>query len=60
MNYLSLERFRAIAAALAAQPTNWQWIGQYDSQRHFGITEERAKDLQGKHGGEAKKMDTDR
>ena len=52
-----LENFRAHAGAMRGdKPADWQWIGQWESQRHFGITEERAKGLQEQHGGEAKEM----
>lgn len=52
-----LENFRAIADTMRGdKPANWQWIGRWESQRHFGITEERAKALALRHGGEAKCM----
>jgi hypothetical protein len=52
-----LETFRAIAEAMRGdEPADWQWIGRWESQRHFGITEARAKALAAKHGGEASKM----
>ena len=35
---------------------DWQWIGQYMSQRMFGITEQRAKEYAERHGGVASKM----
>jgi hypothetical protein len=52
-----LEHFGNLAAAMApAEPTDWQWIGEWVSQRHFGITEERANALAEKHGGIASRM----
>ena len=56
MNDATLAAFRQIAADMQTEPTDWQWIGQYMSQRHFGITETRAKEYAKRHGGEAKKM----
>ncbi len=54
----ALETFRTIAAAMRGTETaDWQWIGHWESQRHFGITEARAKALAEKHGGEAKLLD---
>ena len=57
MNEATLSHFRALADAMQTEPTNWQWIGKWESQRMFGITETRAKDYADRHGGEAKKMD---
>jgi hypothetical protein len=57
MNHAVLEHFRAIAAAMQSEPTDWQWIGQHMSQRCFGITETRAKAYSERHGGIAKKME---
>jgi len=52
-----LEAFRMIAAQMRNnEPADWQWIGQYMSQRMFGITEKRAKEYAQRFGGEAKKM----
>jgi hypothetical protein len=49
--------FRALAADLAeGRPRDWQWTGPHDSQRMFGITEERAKEYARLHGGEARQM----
>jgi hypothetical protein len=56
MNAAALEGFRAIAAAMNTESTDWQWVGPYMSQRMFGITEARAKAYAERHGGEAKKM----
>ena len=56
MNNAALDGFRMMAAAMADGPTDWQWVGQFMSQRHFGITETRAKELAARHGGEARKM----
>jgi len=57
MNDATLQSFRNIHEAMQTAPTNWQWIGQYASQRMFGITQERAEAYSKRHGGEAKKMD---
>ena len=48
--------FRAIADAMRTEPADWQWEGKWMSQRHYGITEKRARELQARHGGEARKM----
>lgn len=57
MNNAALEGFRMMAAAMAGpEPQNWQWIGQYMSQRHFGISEAKAKALAARHGGVASPM----
>ena len=56
MNEAALEHFRNLAAAMAPEPTDWQWIGEWVSQRHFGITEERANALAEQHGGIASRM----
>ena len=58
MNNATLEGFRQIAATMAGEPTTWQWIGQFASQRMFGITEKRAKEYAARHGGEARDMQT--
>lgn len=52
-----LEQFRAIAAAMAPAPTDWQWLGRFSSQRMFGITEARARSYAETWGGEASRMD---
>lgn len=57
MNNATLEAFRQIAADMQTEPTDWQWVGKYMSQRMFGITESRAKFYAERHGGEAKKME---
>lgn len=58
MNDATLEGFRKIAdAMMGPEPRDWQWIGQWMSQRHFGITEKRAKEFAARYGGEAKRMD---
>lgn len=51
-----LEMFRAIAAAMQTEPTDWQWIGPWMSQRMFGITERQAKAYAERHGGTAQRM----
>lgn len=57
MNATQLEAFRQIAAAMQTEPTDWQWIGKWMSQRMFGITEARAKEYAARFGGEAKRME---
>lgn len=57
MTDATLNAFRQIADAMnEGATTDWQWIGKWESQRMFGITEERAKAYAAKHGGEAKQM----
>lgn len=56
MNDAVLFYFRALADAMTVEPTDWQWIGPYMSQRMFGITEARAKAYAARHGGIASKM----
>jgi hypothetical protein len=56
MTDAELNYFRAIAASMVSDPTDWQWIGQHLSQRMFGITEKRARDYAKRFGGTAKKM----
>ena len=51
-----LEAFRQIAAAMSPN-ADWEWVGQYMSQRMFGITEARAKDYAARFGGNARKME---
>lgn len=52
-----LTHFRTLAEAMQTEPTNWQWVGKYMSQRMFGITETRAKEYAARHGGTASKME---
>ena len=56
MNYAQLTAFRALAAAMQTEPTDWQWVGQHMSQRMFGITEKRAREYAERHGGVAQRM----
>jgi hypothetical protein len=56
MNDATLIAFRKISDSMQTEPTDWQWIGQWMSQRMFGISETRAKAYAKSHGGEAKKM----
>jgi len=51
MTDASLVAFRQIAAAMQAEPADWQWIGPYMSQRMFGITRTRAEAYEKRHGG---------
>jgi hypothetical protein len=60
MTNATIEAFRNIHEAMQTEPTNWQWIGPYMSQRMFSITETRAKAYAQRHGGEAKKMEVTR
>jgi len=61
MNDATLQMFRELADAMAGSaPRDWQWIGPWMSQRHFGITEERAKEYAARHGGTASKMEAAR
>lgn len=59
MNDATLMHFRKLAEAMQSEPTNWQWIGPYISQRMFGITEARAKKYAELYGGKACQMDSD-
>lgn len=56
MTHAQLEAFRRIADAMQSEPTDWEWIGPHMSQRHFGITEKRAREFAQRHGGTARKM----
>ena len=54
-----LQNLRAHADAMrGSEPDDWQWIGPWESQRMFGITEKRAKGYAERHGGEARRMDS--
>jgi hypothetical protein len=57
MNDNTLDAFRIIADTMQTEPTDWQWIGPYLSQRHFGITQTRAEAFAARHGGIAQKME---
>jgi hypothetical protein len=48
--------FRSISDAMQTSPTSWQWIGRWESQRMFGITEQRAREYAARHGGVAQPM----
>jgi len=52
----TLEMFRMLAEAMSDAPRNWQWIGQHESQRMFGISQTRAEDLARRFGGDARRM----
>jgi len=56
MNDATLSYFRALAAAMQTEPTDWEWIGPHMSQRMFGITERRAREYAERHGGTANRM----
>ena len=53
----TLDAFRLIFDTMQTEPTDWQWVGQYLSQRHFGITKTRAEAFVARHGGVARKME---
>jgi len=55
MNNQQLENFRSIADQMFPDQS-WQWIGKWESQRMFGISQERAEAYAKQHGGEAKQM----
>ena len=55
MNDSTLTAFREIADTMIGR-ADWQWIGVHASQRHFGITRERAEAFAARHGGEARQM----
>jgi len=56
MNDNTLRMFRELHEAMQTEPCDWQWIGEWESQRMFGITEKRAKEYAERHGGRAEKM----
>jgi len=62
MTDATLSAFRQIHADMLAargeseETNNWQWIGKFMSQRHFGISEAKAKEYAARHGGTASKM----
>ena len=57
MNDATLQAFRDIAEQMHGnEPRTWQWIGRWDSQRMFGITEQRAREYAEKFGGTAQVM----
>jgi hypothetical protein len=56
MNDATLQYFRSLSDAMQSEPTTWQWIGRWESQRMFGITEKRAKEYAARHGGTASPM----
>ncbi len=58
MNTTTLEQFRKLADAMTGtEPKNWEWIGRWQSQRMFGITEARAREYEKRHGGTARRME---
>lgn len=57
MNDATLDYFRSLADAMAGDTLrDWQYVGPYISQRYYGITEQKAKDLQARFGGDARQM----
>jgi hypothetical protein len=60
MNDATLAAFRQIAENLTnpnKMPKDWEWQGQWMSQRMVEITEQRAKEMAARYGGVAKKME---
>ena len=58
MTDATLQAFRDIAAEMAGPaPQDWEWVGEWMSQRMFGITEKRAKGYAERHGGVARQME---
>jgi len=57
MTPATLDAFRIIADTMQTEPTDWQWVGPYMSQRHFGITQTRAEAFAARYGGIAQKME---
>ncbi len=56
MNAATLQAFREIAASMQTSPQTWQWVGPFMSQRHFGISEAKAREFAARHGGVAQEM----
>lgn len=56
MTNAALEQFRSLAEAMNPEPKDWQWVGRWESQRMFGITEARAKEYAAAYGGEARRI----
>lgn len=57
MNASTLSHFRKLADIMQGdEPRDWQWVGRWESQRMFGITEKRAKAYAERHGGTAELM----
>lgn len=57
MNHATLAHFRSLADAMQGpEPRDWQWVGRWESQRMFGITEKRARDYAANYGGKAERM----
>ena len=56
MTPATLDAFRELADAMIGA-ADWQWIGPFASQRHFGITRERAEAFAARFGGVASKME---
>lgn len=57
MNDVTLQAFRDIAETMAGEPTDWEWVGKWESQRMFGITRTRAEQYAERHGGIARRME---
>lgn len=57
MNSATLQYFRRMHESMqGGEPQDWQWVGQWASQRMFGITERRAKEYAQLYGGTAQRM----
>lgn len=60
MNDAVLQQFRDIAEVMAGpEPRTWQWIGRWESQRMFGLTQARAEEYARLYGGRAEEMKAD-
>ena len=58
MQDATLQAFREIADQMfPPEQRRWQWIGKWESQRHFGITRERAERFAETFGGTASRME---
>jgi hypothetical protein len=56
MNAATLEVFATIADTMRGESADWQWVGRWESQQMFGITESAAKAKAARFGGEASQM----
>lgn len=58
MTDATLQSFRDIAATMmGSEPQDWQWVGQWMSQRMFGISQTRAQEYARLYGGTASRME---
>ena len=57
MDNATLSHFRKLADIMQGdEARDWQWVGRWESQRMFGITEKRARGYAERHGGTARRM----